>query len=186
MTHYFVAIPIPYPLIEQRLAILHEQFALSTSYKVIPHPADYHITLLFFGPLTSPQLDFVKKELHHVAGQTNTFDLTLDGISFFGNPEGPRVVYLSVEPHLSLTQLVQQLGKRLESVLQKPMTSMYTPHVTIAKKKKEGVSIPVRSTSFPKMTHNVFGMTLFSIEPTQAPKYVSKCTFPFTSSDVSF
>ncbi|MDW0110250.1 RNA 2',3'-cyclic phosphodiesterase [Sporosarcina aquimarina] len=179
MTHYFVAIPIPFGIVAEPLKKASAYYELSSHYKVIPHPDDLHITLLFFGALTPLQLDFVKQELEVIAKNTESFTVTIDGISFFGNPTGPRVVYLSVQPELQLAELYHALGKRLEFVLQKPASLEYTPHITIAKKKKDNNPHPIETEHFPPLLHSVKGITLFSIDPASSPKYRPAETFSF-------
>lgn len=179
MTHYFVAIPIPYDTVREPLKKASAYYDLSSHYKVIPHPDDLHITLLFFGALTPLQLEFVKQELEGIAKNRASFTVTIDGLSYFGNPTGPRVVYLSVQPGLQLTELYQELGKRLEPILQKPASSEYIPHITIAKKKKENNTHPIKTGHFSPLLHSVKGITLFSIDSACSPKYQPVQTFSF-------
>lgn len=179
MTHYFAALPIPFNLISERLTAINLRYELSSNYKVIPHPDDLHITLLFFGALNHSQLKFVKQVMNSLATSTRPFTLAINGVSFFGNPAGPRVVYLSVQENSQLNGLYQQLSKRLESVLQKRATSDYTPHITIAKKKKDNFLIPIALEQFEPLFLDVSEMILYSIDPTKSPKYSPEYTFSF-------
>lgn len=180
MTHYFAAIPVPSELVAERIRNVSQQYGLSSHYKVIPHPEDLHITLLFFGALTPAQLALVKQEMQSVADQTDPFHIAIDGVSFFGNPSGPRVVYLSVQQIPQLTKLYRNLGERLQSVLQKPAPRDYTPHITIAKKKKDQSSVPIEQESFTPLSWAVPGMILYSIDPSASPKYSPECVFSFS------
>ncbi|REB06440.1 RNA 2',3'-cyclic phosphodiesterase [Sporosarcina sp. BI001-red] len=182
MTHYFAAISVPFDLVKEKITASSLHYELSTHYKVIPHPDDLHITLLFFGALNHTQLEFVKQEMHAIATNTDAFTIALNGVSSFGNPAGPRVVYLSAQPTLLLTELYQQLSKRLKSVLQKPASTAYTPHVTIAKKKKDNCSVPIEQEHFEPLTLDVSAMILYSITPTESPKYSPESTFSFVHS----
>lgn len=179
MTHYFAAIPIPFELVNERLTAISLHYELSTNYKVIPNPDDLHITLLFFGALKHSELEFVKQEMNALATSTSAFTIAINGVSFFGNPAGPRVVYLSLQQNFQLNVIYQQLAKRLESVLQKPATLDYTPHITIAKKKKEKFSLPIELEQFEPLALDVSGMILYSIDPTKSPKYSPEYTFSF-------
>ncbi|MCM3757601.1 RNA 2',3'-cyclic phosphodiesterase [Sporosarcina aquimarina] len=179
MTHYFAAIYVPFELVKEKLTASSLQYDLPTHYKVIPHPDDLHITLLFFGGLNRSQLALVKQEMQLVATSTETFSIALNGISFFGNPAGPRVVYFSVQQSCQLNKLYQQLSERLESILQKPATLGYTPHVTIAKKKKDDRSLPIEQELFEPLALDVSEIILYSIDPTKSPKYSPEYTFSF-------
>lgn len=179
MTHYFAAIHVPFELVNEKLTATSVHYDLPSHYKVIPHPEDLHVTLLFFGGLSHFQLALVKQEMQILAASTDIFTISLNGVSFFGNPAGPRVVYLSVQQSFQLNGLYQQLSERLESVLQKPATSDYTPHITIAKKKKDKFSIPIEQEQFEPLALDVSGMILYSIDPTKSPKYSPEYTFSF-------
>lgn len=179
MTHYFAALPVPFELVKETIEESSRRLELSTHYKNIPHPDDLHITLLFFGALNRSQLELVKQEMKEVATNTPEFTVTINGLSYFGNPSGPRVVYLSVGDNLKLTALYRLLGERLKTILQKPISVDYTPHITIAKKRKETVPVTIEKERFDPLSLNTSEMVLYSIDPASSPKYSAVCTFPF-------
>lgn len=182
MTHYFAAIPIPFELVKEKITDSSHRFELTAHYKIIPHPDDLHITLLFFGALTPSQLELVQQEMGEAATKTYEFPLSINGVSFFGNPSGPRVVYLSVQENPQLTELYHLLGDRLESILQKPAPAAYTPHITIAKKRKDAVPVPIQQKHFEPLTMKVSEMVLYSIDPSSSPKYSPVNSFSFVDS----
>lgn len=182
MTHYFAAISIPFELVKEKFTESSHQYELAFHYKVIPHPDDLHITLLFFGALTPSQLELVKQEMGDAATQTAEFALSINGISFFGNPSGPRVVYMSVQENPQLTGLYHILGERLKSILQKPAPVAYTPHITIAKKRKDAVPVSIHQQHFEPLTMKVSEMVLYSINPSSSPKYSPVSSFSFAHS----
>ncbi|MGG0644862.1 RNA 2',3'-cyclic phosphodiesterase [Sporosarcina gallistercoris] len=182
MNHYFAAIPIPYELVKEKITESSHQYELAFHYKVIPHPDDLHITLLFFGALTPSQLELVQREMGEAATKTDEFTLSINGVSFFGNPSGPRVVYMSVQENPQLTELYHLLGERLESILQKPATIAYTPHITLAKKRKDTVPVPIQQEHFEPLAMNVSEMVLYSIDPSSSPKYSPVSSFSFEDS----
>lgn len=177
MTHYFAAIPVPYNLVDEKLTAFSLHYDLPAHYKVIPHPNDLHVTLLFFGGLNRCQFELVKKEMADVASETDAFKAAIDGISFFGNPSGPRVVYLAVSNPPQLAGLYRELSKRLETVLQKPAAEDYTPHITIAKKKKDNVSVSITQERIEPLTFDISQIVLYSIDPSSSPKYSPECIF---------
>lgn len=182
MTHYFAAIPVPFKLVQEKLTSCSLHYDLPTHYKVIPHQDDLHVTVLFFGGLNRSQLELVKQEMQKLAERTHAFTIAINGISFFGNPIGPRVVYLAVSNPPSLTGVYRELSKRLEKVLQKPASLDYTPHITIAKKKKDTNAVPIIQEQFEPLSLDVSGIILYSIDPAASPKYSPEFIFPFINS----
>ncbi|WP_432352449.1 RNA 2',3'-cyclic phosphodiesterase [Sporosarcina sp. A2] len=179
MTHYFAAIPVPFERVAEQLDKTDKRYHLSANYKVIPHPADLHVTLLFFGALTSCELRGVKQTMSDLASGTQKFQLSINGISFFGNPSGPRVVYLSVDVQSDLNYLNRQLSNRLEPSLHRSFPKTFTPHVTLAKKRKDTPSIVIEKETFKPIVLEISKIVLYSIDPTTSPKYSPETTFPF-------
>ncbi|WP_052461724.1 RNA 2',3'-cyclic phosphodiesterase [Sporosarcina koreensis] len=178
MAHYFAAIPIPFDLIAGTIRELNSRYDFPSHYKVIPHRNDYHITLIFFGALTDDEKHSAENALRTAAAETPPFTIRIDGLSFFGNPSGPRVVTLSTEQNQQLTSLYESAGSRLDGMLAKPLRHPYVPHVTIAKKTIDKRPLPVEKEQFTPLAHHVTSITLFRIEPSQSPKYVPVSVYP--------
>ncbi|WP_251638316.1 RNA 2',3'-cyclic phosphodiesterase [Sporosarcina sp. NCCP-2716] len=179
MTHYFAAIPVPFQVVRSQLEDLFARYDFQGHYKAIPHHDDLHITLHFFGALTAEELKAVKQALRETAAGFAPMTLGIGGLSYFGNPAGPRVVYLSVDENRSLSELYTKSGEALADVLKKPLRQPYVPHVTIAKKTIDGRPLKIAKEQFPALHVSAGSVTLFRIEPSSSPKYIPEDVFPF-------
>ena len=143
MHHYFIGIKAP-DSIEGLVLQYREKYRLSTAYKVIPHMEDLHITLLFIGALPEHQLPSLQETLAALADKHDEFHLAVDGLSFFGSPKGPRVVYLSVKPSNELNALQREVAAIGAEQLGIEPDNRFTPHITIAKKRKINGEFPIQ------------------------------------------
>ncbi|WP_041075890.1 RNA 2',3'-cyclic phosphodiesterase [Bacillus sp. OxB-1] len=171
LQHYFIGIKTPASIVGQVEKYL-AKYQLPSQYKVIPHPEDLHITLLFLGDVDSQRLPAIRQQLSDIANNSSAFQLTVDGLSFFGSPKGPRVVYLSVSHPPELDALQQSVNTKITALLGKPLDNRFTPHITIAKKRKEGQPpLSLAKESFDPIPFLVTEFTLFTIHPQNSPKY---------------
>lgn len=169
-SHYFIGINTP-SSIEERVKHYREKHSLATAYKAIPHMDDLHITLLFIGALPEDKLAPLKRHLAAIAQEHEKFKLATDGLSYFGSPKGPRVVYLSVEPSTSLHALQQSIAAIGKKDLAIESDNRFTPHITIAKKRKIAEDFPIQKEAFTPIEFHVDGFSLFTIHPSKSPKY---------------
>ncbi|GEM_PF-6966140 len=179
VTHFFAAIPVPFETVRTELESLYARYNLPAHYKAIPHHDDLHITVHFFGALTGEELAAVQHVLQETSKNFAPMSVEIDGLSYFGNPAGPRVVFLSVKENPELSELYKQSGRALASVLKKPLRQPYVPHVTIAKKTIAGKPLKLTKELFPTLTFSSGSLTLFRIEPSRSPKYIPEEVFPF-------
>ncbi|MDN4606903.1 RNA 2',3'-cyclic phosphodiesterase [Sporosarcina highlanderae] len=168
--HYFIGIKTP-SSIEDTVRHYKEKYNLASAYKAIPHMDDLHITLLFIGALSKERIPHLKQELDAVVSQHKEFNLSVSGLSFFGSPKGPRVVYLSVEasPQLyALQQSIAAIGRKDFGI---EIDKRFTPHITIAKKRKSVGDFAIPKETYPPIEFIVDGFSLFTIHPSKSPKY---------------
>lgn len=176
--HYFIGIKAP-TSIEETVKLYREKYGLSNIYKVIPHVDDLHITLLFIGALPVQKVEALQESLAALADKHSDFPLTVDGLSFFGSPKGPRVVYLSVQPSKELDALQQAVAAIGADQLGIEPDNRFTPHITIAKKRKVNGESPIQKETCTPLPFHVNGFSLFRIHPSRTPKYEAVQTFPF-------
>ncbi|MDW0117062.1 RNA 2',3'-cyclic phosphodiesterase [Sporosarcina thermotolerans] len=168
--HYFIGIKTP-SSIEDTVRFFREKYNLSTMYKAIPHTDDLHITLLFIGALSEERIADLVHGLTTVASQHTKFNLSVSGLSYFGSPKGPRVVYLSVEPSSELEALQESIAAIGRKDLGIESDKRFTPHITIAKKRKLTSDFTIPKESYNSIEFNVDGFSLFTIHPSKTPKY---------------
>ncbi|WP_432357803.1 RNA 2',3'-cyclic phosphodiesterase [Sporosarcina sp. UB5] len=174
--HYFIGIKTPIS-IEGLVKLYREKYSLSNMYKVIPHMDDLHITLLFIGALPDQQLAPLQHHLATLADKHSGFNLTVDGLSYFGSPKGPRVVYLSVEQSNELNALQRSITSIGADQLNIEPDNRFTPHITIAKKRKIVEEFPIQKETCTPIRFHVKEFSLFRIHPSKTPKYEAVQSF---------
>ena len=178
--HYFIGIKIPSTL-ENHVEGFKNKYELQTDYKVIPHIEDLHVTLLYIGPLSEEHLPFLTDRLSVIAAGHNSFSMHINGLSYFGPASGPRVVYLTVSETVELPPLQREIEINVAKQLDMPISDRFTPHVTIAKKKKSKDKLTIQKENFAPIEVPVFSFSLFTIHPEKSPKYEAIKTFQLQS-----
>ncbi|MFC3093787.1 RNA 2',3'-cyclic phosphodiesterase [Alteromonas sediminis] len=116
-----------------------EHFArLSASGPVKVRPANYHVTSLFLGHLTSSQLETVVTACANMIEEQRTplhaFEIALNDIVFWQKPKIMAAIPLSVHPTLlALHKLALQVASEAKIQVKHPSSS-YRPHVTLYRK----------------------------------------------------
>lgn len=170
MQHYFIGIKLPKDLAQQ-LVDLRKGWHLERSHKRLPVAEDLHITLLYLGAVESDLLKQLLSQLDSLSQKFLPIDITLNGVSIFGNPLTPRVVYTAIEEQLSL-QLLQKavLEKCLELFLQvdkKP----FVPHITLAKKWSGQHELFLKEMDIEKQSFSITAFSVYAINPRETPSY---------------
>jgi len=170
MQHYFIGLKLPEDLAQQ-LVDTRQEWHLEKSHKRLPVAEDLHITLLYLGAVETHLLKQLLSHLDSLSQNFPPIDITLNGLSIFGNPLTPRVVYTAIEEQLTL-QLLQKavLEKCLELFLQvdkKP----FVPHITLAKKWSGQHEISLKDMYFEKQSFSINAFSVFAINPKEVPSY---------------
>ena len=179
--HYFIGISIAAP-ISEIADHFRSKYHLAERYKVIPHADDLHITMRYIGELGEATKSMLEHSLQKIAEANTLFTTSVTGLSFFGSPSGPRVVYLSVEAVDALEHLQRQIARRTESVLELEKDNRFVPHITIAKKRKTADKIQLTKETIPPVQIEIEGFTLFRIHPNVQPSYEPVAYFPLKKS----
>lgn len=175
--HYFIGIPMP-PSIHDLATTLQRKHQLHNHYKVLPHREDFHITLAYLGPLATTSRHQLTQQLLPVAKQHHTFSIDIGGLQFFGSPKGPRVIYLSIAPSEKLMSLQRSIAQQLQTCCNIQLPTTFTPHVTIAKKRRHSEVMQIEQETFSPITVSVNDFRLFSIHPHASPKYEAVTIYP--------
>ncbi|QUW21457.1 RNA 2',3'-cyclic phosphodiesterase [Sporosarcina sp. Marseille-Q4063] len=168
--HYFIGIKSPTTL-EHIMDSYKAKYQLTEVYKVIPHPEDLHVTLLFIGAMSEQSLPSLIESLRMIADKTPVFNMQIDGLSFFGSPSGPRVVYLSIEENKALSALQKEIDETIAAQFNRPVSDRFTPHITIAKKRKTTKKLFIQKEKWEPIEVPVSSFALFTIHPHKSPKY---------------
>lgn len=174
--HYFIGIKIPSTFGNQ-VKEFQEKYELDTAFKVIPHTEDLHVTLFYLGSVAEQHLPTLKSKLSVIAAVNPQFSIYVDGLSYFGSSFSPRVVYLSIGKSLHLSALQKEVEITIAKQLEMPISDRFTPHVTIAKKRKTMVKLSIQEENFEPIEVPVHSFSLFTIHPEKTPKYEAIETF---------
>ncbi|MEK5069028.1 RNA 2',3'-cyclic phosphodiesterase [Sporosarcina sp. FSL K6-1508] len=174
--HYFIGIKVPSTFKDQ-VEDFKKKYELDATYKVIPHTEDLHVTLFYVGAVGEQYLHTLKKSLAEVAAAHSSFSIYMDGLSYFGPSSGPRVVYLSVGQSPKLSALQKEVESTVAKQLDMPISDRFTPHVTIAKKRKTADKLSIQKEDFKPIEVQVYSFSLFTIHPERSPKYEAIETF---------
>jgi len=176
--HYFLGIDIP-EVLENRLSEQQNKLKESLDYKMWTNQNDFHITLKFLGSVEEEQLaalvDAFKK-----ASDKEPFNCMLEGLSFFGKQDGPRVLMQKVQKTAYLTAVQKAFEQAADTCGFPPEKRTYTPHVTLAKKFTSACRPMNEVMHHAELELDGFTcneVVLFRIEPDQNPRYVPVIKF---------
>lgn len=169
MQHYFIGVKLPEDL-ACRLVDVRKEWQLEQTHKRLPTAVDLHITLLYLGAVEAGVLSELKSQLNELSGVIPEMDITLTGVSIFGNPLTPRVIYTSIEqPNLHNLQssILEKCLKILLQVDQKP----FVPHITLAKKWSGKQAVFSKEMHIEKTSFTMKDFSIYSINPGEVPSY---------------
>jgi 2'-5' RNA ligase len=181
----FIAIPIPNrfrPIISTWSKLLQERWR----FKRWVHPADLHITIKYLGETDFNTAKRVKERLRYFANMQKPFTLSIDGLSTFGNPTSPRILWAGIQGELGILQQVyEQVEKEMVAIGFKPEDRPYHPHLTLARSfqgesfKKEEIEVAPQ----PKeevLRWEVRELVLYQSNLGRTPMYQPLAIFPFS------
>jgi len=164
----FLAIELSEPLRVEACQCVDHLKARYPDFRFID-PANWHLTLHFFGYLSREQMNQIIKTLPLFLASAKSFLISWDGSSgAFPNLQNPAILWLGLGGDL---EALFVLKKEIDAALQKmefPIEKRpFKPHVTIARAKK---GVRISSVSFPthpfvtKVQTRVESVTLFQTE----------------------
>ncbi|WP_349408209.1 RNA 2',3'-cyclic phosphodiesterase [Pseudalkalibacillus sp. SCS-8] len=172
--HTFLAVPIPYEL-QHQIHSYAEQINTILPLKKWTSPGDYHITLNFLGATSEDQAQQLVQNINHIKSDVHPFELTIDSVGVFGNPNTPRVCWLGVEQSSALTQLQQKTTKSCERAGFKTDDRPFRPHITLGKRWGGNAEITEQLPEPTQLTGSswtVEEILLYEIHPQRVQKYV--------------
>ncbi|WP_153730810.1 RNA 2',3'-cyclic phosphodiesterase [Sporosarcina obsidiansis] len=181
--HYFIGISVggTTPILELS-EHFRTKYQLAERYKVIPHDEDLHITMRYIGKLEEDHMHLLTSSLQNIADDHSCFSTSITGLSFFGSPTGPRVVYLSVEAVGMMRHMQKKISKHTESLLELQKENRFVPHITIAKKRKTAEKMQIVKEAVSPLKLEITGFSLFKIHPNERPSYEEIAFFPLKKS----
>ena len=149
MIRLFVGIPIPAD-IESHLSMM---LAGLPGARWV-NEENYHLTLRFIGEVD----EGLAGDIDVTLGQINhpIFELSLEGVGYFGKPNAARAVWAGVAKSENLLHLHAKIETALQRMGQPAEERKYTPHVTLAR---------IRGTPKAKLDEYIAGHMGFAAGP---------------------
>jgi RNA 2',3'-cyclic 3'-phosphodiesterase len=136
----FIAVPLPTPAIEEAGRVLR---TLRESEWPVRWVRDdgLHITLKFFGEVTSDRLDSIEELVQISTKGMHPMEMTLQGGGAFPSGRRPRVLRLEVKAGPDLELLQDRLERGGEQIGFAPEGRPFRPHITLGRV-REGDRLP--------------------------------------------
>ena len=107
-------------------------------------PKNMHVTLKFLGDIPLNDLPQLIRTVTQCTSETNSFDLTFQGIGAFPNRESPKTIWIGCrEGSKELIQLAESIDKGLWSIGFPKESRHFSPHLTIGRIKKSVQESPL-------------------------------------------
>lgn len=167
-THYFIGIKVPKP-ISREIIDARGKTNLHQTHKTLPVVDDLHITLFYLGHVEKNLIDQMSRSFEK--SDWDSFDLSTNELSHFGNDLTPRVVYVSLEESEKIKQLQKKIVEVISNYLDVNQSKEFNAHITIAKKWASNCPMSTEKFSLPKQSFEVNHFSVFQINPNRTPRY---------------
>ena len=137
----FVAVPLPSPALEEAGGLLRGLRGQEWPVRWVRDDA-LHITLKFFGEVTSDRLEPIEELLQIATQGMAPLAVTLTGGGAFPSSRRPRVLRLEVSAGPDLELLQDRLERGAEQIGFAPEGRPFRPHITLGRV-REGHRLPV-------------------------------------------
>jgi 2'-5' RNA ligase len=94
-------------------------------------PENMHLTLRFIGEVENGQAEDIDAALMRL--RSPRFDITLDGVGFFGKPSAARMLWAGVRKCEKLTRLQAKIETALQMSGLPPEERKFSPHISLAR-----------------------------------------------------
>ncbi len=118
--------------------------------------ANFHVTTKFIGEWPEARLDEVKAALGALPGR-EPIPIAVRGLGFFPNARAPRAFWAGVEASAALTSLARETDEAVARLGAAPETRPYSPHLTLARFRKEPVPLDAFHAAIANLTPLEFG-----------------------------
>ncbi len=103
-----------------------------------------HLTLKFIGEISTDKISHVKALMAEALHSSTVFTLEVKGLGLYPNAKKPRVIWLGIEHDLVLVDIHKRLDHALAQAQIKPDTRAFSPHLTIARVRRNAHPDQVR------------------------------------------
>jgi len=132
MKRLFCAVEVP-ATIEIYGAVDYLKQNLATQNVSWVNPANYHITLKFFGETENQKLLEIVKALKQCTQIAFPFSFNVKGCGFFGKKNNPSVIWLGIQNTSGLSDLYKIVNEALLPIGYLPEKQVFVPHLTVGR-----------------------------------------------------
>jgi len=136
----FIAVPLPDEAVVDATRILRRLRAREWPVRWV-RDGGMHVTLKFFGEVTSDRVDAIAEVLTIAAGRMRPIAMTLTTAGVLPSSRNPRVIHIDLETESELELLQDRLERGAEQLGFPPEGRPFRPHVTLGRV-REGHRLP--------------------------------------------
>lgn len=119
--------------IRRRVQELQFRLAVADAELRLTQPADLHLTLVFLGATPVEEMPRLTELMDGVARFHDPFTFTVAGVSVFGPPGRPRVIWGAIKPCPPLIRLQRVLTEGIARLGHPVEARGFVPHLTLAR-----------------------------------------------------
>jgi 2'-5' RNA ligase len=168
MQHYFIGVKLPFEL-SQQLVHSRDNWQLEQHTKITTcRGFAYHVSL--FRGSGKRKANSLMQALDEI-DSLKTMIVTLSGVSTFGNPATPRVIYAAIEEQPKLIELQSAVLEKCLDLSLPVDSKKFVPHITLAKKWRGQQEHFSKDMHIASNKFTVKEFSLYSINPGVIPSY---------------
>ncbi|WP_019612712.1 RNA 2',3'-cyclic phosphodiesterase [Psychromonas ossibalaenae] len=145
---------------QQRHQLYRLQSSFDTDVRLVP-TTNLHMTLAFFGPLSSPEQQRLEKQI--TAMNRSRFNVNLDTLAHWKKPRILCLTGQTSDP--ALLQLAQQSNQLANAFNKCPNEHLFRAHITLARRSK---SLPDNQKPFTPVRIDAHSIHLFESKSTDS------------------
>lgn len=133
----FIAIELS-DSVRQNIAELQQELKRDREKISWTKPENIHLTLKFLGDTDETKLDDIANIITDIAGDYQSFNVSVSGLGVFPNFRRPRVLWIGIpNPASALIEIAEKIDTRLAEIGFKKDDRKFSPHLTIGRVKTQ-------------------------------------------------
>jgi 2'-5' RNA ligase len=118
--------------VSQEISKVQEKLKEEGFYGSWPSSSNVHMTLFFFGDISTQKADKISKMMDETSKKITPFSLRVNKVGFFPTRGLPRVVWLGCDEDEEIQNLYREVNTSLKSIGFK-FEERFTPHITVGR-----------------------------------------------------